>query len=140
MNSRKAHSIKQCKELQKGGADGQLQEASKLLHCDATSTTGGGDGGEALQLLPHVVPLEAGGGDQCDLDARTAARRRHWVVLLELAADFCELDQAGLHRQGQFAGRDHQTTVLVGVVRHWDAQSPARGQEQRRLLDGTSSS
>lgn len=125
----RTHSVEQREELQKGGANRQLQEASELLHCDAASSAGAGDSGEALQLLPHVVPLEAGGGDQRDLDGRTAARRRHRMVLLELAADLGELDQAGLHGQRQLAGRDHQTTVLVGVVGHWDPQSPVGGQD-----------
>lgn len=63
------------------------------------------------------------------------------MVLLEFAADLGELHQAGLHGQRQLAGGDHQTTVLVGVVGHWNPQSPAGegGQEQEQLLDGTSS-
>lgn len=46
------------------------------------------------------------------------------MSLLEFTANFGELNQAGLHGQRQLAGRDHQATVLVRVVRHRDAQSP----------------
>lgn len=68
---KRSHSVKQCKQLQQGRADRQLQELGKLLHGDASSSTGAGDGREALQLLPHVVPLQAGGGDERELDGRT---------------------------------------------------------------------
>lgn len=124
------HSVKQRKELLQGRGDGQLQEASKLLDGDASSFAGAGHGREALQLLSHVVPLQAGGtGEHASPSPLQSACRcltAAELLLLEFPADFGELDQAGLHGERQLAGRDHQTAVLVRVLRHWNSQGSAQ--------------
>lgn len=75
-----SHPVKESKQLLQGGADGQLEEAGELLDCDAASFTGAGHGCKALQLLLHVVPLQAegdrGGKEEGRTQGLTQGRKR----------------------------------------------------------------
>lgn len=56
-----SHSVKHCEELLEGWVHRELQESGKLLDGYPSSFARAGHGGEALQLLPHVVPLQTVG-------------------------------------------------------------------------------
>lgn len=56
-----SYPVIESKQLLQSWVDRELEEAGELLDVDASSFTGAGHGCKALQLILHIVPLQAGG-------------------------------------------------------------------------------